>query len=57
MGFLDKLDEPPVRKDRRTCAYCEASAAGCKSNEWLRGRRCCEACTGDHDAGATHAQA
>ena len=37
------------RTDRKTCAACEASAAGCRSNEWLRGRRCCERCTGNHD--------
>lgn len=40
---------PPLRTDRKTCPTCEASAAGCRSNEWLRGRRCCTACKGDHD--------
>jgi hypothetical protein len=40
---------PPVRKDRKSCPNCEASPQACRSNEWLRGRRCCEACTGDHD--------
>lgn len=42
-------DTPPRRTDRKLCPACEASAAGCRSNEWLRGRRCCDACTGDHD--------
>lgn len=37
------------RTDRKTCTHCEASAAGCRSNYWLRGRNCCEACPGDHD--------
>jgi hypothetical protein len=42
---------PPRRRDRKVCAYCEASPQACRSNEWLRARRCCEACEGDHDAG------
>lgn len=41
------------RTDRKTCPACEASAAGCRSNEWLRGRRCCERCTGNHDSSTT----
>jgi hypothetical protein len=45
-------DEKPRRLDRKVCAHCEASAAGCRSNEWLRGRRCCARCGGDHDAEA-----
>lgn len=42
-------DTPPRRKDRKTCPTCEASAAGCRSNEWLAGKRCCTSCIGDHD--------
>lgn len=49
MGFLDQIDVPERRIDRKTCAYCEATASGCRSVEWLRGRRCCEACAGNHD--------
>ena len=41
--------QTPRRTDRKLCAHCEASASGCRSNEWLRGRRCCTACAGDHD--------
>ena len=52
MSFLDDIDVPPRRLDRKTCAYCEASAAGCRSNAWLRRANCCEACAGDHDAEA-----
>ena len=49
MSFLENIDVPPRRTDRRTCPYCEASAAGCRSNKWLRARFCCEACDGWHD--------
>jgi hypothetical protein len=53
VSFADvPLDVPPRRTDHEPCAYCEASAAGCRSNEWLRGRRCCDVCGGDHDAEA-----
>lgn len=46
------VPEPAQRRtDRRTCPNCEASASGCRSVEWLRGRRCCDSCTGDHDGG------
>lgn len=41
--------ETTRRTDRRLCPHCEASASGCRSNEWLRGRLCCESCTGNHD--------
>lgn len=37
---------------RPPCAYCEATARGCDTNRWLRGRACCEACDGGHDGGA-----
>ena len=50
-------DPTPVRTDRRACAYCEATPRGCASNQWLRGRWCCDACAGDHDAEElTHAR-
>jgi hypothetical protein len=39
-------DAKPQRQDRKSCAYCEGSAAGCRSREWLSGRCCCEACAG-----------
>jgi hypothetical protein len=42
-------DAPPKRTDRKRCPVCDASAAGCRSSEWLAGRRCCRACLGDHD--------
>jgi hypothetical protein len=47
--MIEVPDTPPRRRDRRVCTYCEASPQACRSNEWLRGRRCCEVCTGDHD--------
>lgn len=52
MVYASDPDPNPRRTDRRTCPYCEASAAGCRSLEWLRGRRCCDACSGDHDEAA-----
>jgi hypothetical protein len=48
---IEVPDVAERRTDRKTCPTCEASAAGCRSNEWLRGRLCCEACAGDHDGG------
>jgi hypothetical protein len=36
MSFLENIDVPERRTDRKTCPYCEASAAGCRSNAWLR---------------------
>lgn len=42
-------DPPARRQDRKVCPSCEASPTACRSNEWLRGRRCCEACKGNHD--------
>jgi hypothetical protein len=42
-------DVPDRRRDRKVCRWCEASPQACRSNEWLRGRRCCDACTGNHD--------
>ena len=47
--FATDPNAKPRRTDRKTCPFCEGSAAGCASNEWLRGRRCCEACAGNHD--------
>lgn len=44
-------DQKPTRSDRRVCPACEATSAGCRSREWLSGRRCCEACRpAGHDA-------
>jgi hypothetical protein len=51
---IDVPDVPPRRSDRKTCPYCEASAAGCRSNAWLRGRNCCAACAGGHDQATPH---
>lgn len=42
-------DRKPRRTDRKACQHCDGSASGCRSLEWLSGRRCCEACDGDHD--------
>ena len=49
MSFLDDIDVEPRRTDRNNCQHCEATAAGCRANAWLRGRNCCEQCPGDHD--------
>ena len=32
-----------------TCPSCGASGPSCDSVRWLRGRRCCEPCTGTHE--------
>ena len=53
MSFLENIDVPPRRTDRRLCVHCEASAATCKALVWLRGEanRCCEKKRiGDHAA-------
>ncbi len=44
---------PAKRADRKVCEHCEATPGGCASNYWLRGRYCCEACTGNHDTKET----
>lgn len=49
MGFLTDIDVPERRTDRNNCSDCEATAAGCRSVEWLAGRLCCSACPGQHD--------
>ncbi len=49
MSFLEQIPAPERRTDRKPCPSCEGSASGCRSVEWLRGRRCCDACPGDHD--------
>lgn len=49
--FATDPNQTPRRADRKSCPICEASASGCRSIEWLRGRRCCEACGGNHDEG------
>ena len=43
-------DVKPPRTGQAACTYCESSAALCRSTAWLRGRPCCEACDGNHDA-------
>jgi len=48
-GVIEVSETDTRRTDRKTCRHCEASAAGCRSNAWLRGRNCCDACTGNHD--------
>lgn len=47
--MIEVPNTPARRTDRCVCPACEASPGTCRSSEWLRGRRCCEACTGDHD--------
>ena len=48
--MIEVPDVPTRRADREACAYCEASAPACRSNEWLRGQRCCDVCPPDgHD--------
>lgn len=42
-------DQKPRRTDKKPCPSCDASAAGCRSVEWLAGRLCCTACRSDHD--------
>lgn len=49
MGFLDLIDVPERRTDRRLCTVCEATPASCRSREWLTTLRCCEECAGNHD--------
>ena len=49
MGFLTEIDVPERRTDRKNCPGCGGTAAGCRAVEWLSGRFCCEACTGNHD--------
>jgi hypothetical protein len=36
-------------RDQANCLSCGATTSNCRSVEWLRGRRCCEAC--DHTGG------
>ena len=48
--YATNPDQKPKRTDRKACSTCGGSAAGCRSVEWLGGRRCCEPCPGDHDA-------
>lgn len=54
MNWLESIDVPPRRQDRKPCEHCEASAATCRAVTWLNGGRgsrgCCERCIGDHDA-------
>lgn len=49
MTFLESIDVPPRRTDRKTCPSCEATASGCRGHKFLSGRYCCEQCTGNHD--------
>jgi hypothetical protein len=52
MSFADiAADVPPRRTDHESCRWCEATAASCRSHEWMtKGRqRCCAVCSGDHD--------
>ena len=48
-------DDQTPKRSRKSCPYCEATPAGCRSNKWLRGQHCCEACDGDHDQSASDA--
>jgi hypothetical protein len=49
MSFLENIDVPPRRTDRKHCQHCEASAAGCRAHRWMTGFLCCPACFGNHD--------
>lgn len=46
-----KSYKPPRSRER--CPHCGATPGGCQANHWLRGRACCERCTGDHDRKGT----
>lgn len=48
--MIDVPTPAPRRTDRKVCPTCEAAPRACDTNHWLRGRFCCEACTGNHDA-------
>jgi hypothetical protein len=47
--MIEVPDAPPRRRDREICPACESTPQLCRSGEWLRGRRCCDACDGNHD--------
>lgn len=49
MGFLDQLDVPDRRTDRRICDGCEATPGACRGRHYVSGRYCCPACVGNHD--------
>jgi len=51
--MIDVPETDPKPRSRKVCASCEATPQGCDSNYWLRSRRCCDACTGDHDTTTT----
>lgn len=36
--------DPPRRPSTTPCTSCSATASGCRSVTWLRGRPCCESC-------------
>lgn len=42
-------DNPRRRKPLAPCPACGANGKACDSLHWLRGRTCCDLCTGDHD--------
>lgn len=43
----DPNRQPPRNgDDRPRCTGCEATARGCDTSKWLRGRGCCPSC--DH---------
>lgn len=47
--------DPKRPRSIAPCRHCEATAAGCDANLWLRGRACCDRCPGDHDTEETPA--
>lgn len=47
--YASDPDAPKRRPKLATCRHCGANGGACDSLHWLRGRTCCEACTGDHD--------
>jgi len=52
MSWVAEIPAPERRTDRQPCPSCDASAAGCRSVEWLAGRLCCQTCPGNHDEGS-----
>ena len=49
MSFLENIDVPERRKDRRHCERCGTSAATCRSIAWMLAHNCCAVCPGNHD--------
>ena len=48
MYAVDPNRPCPRRLPLKPCPHCDATARGCDTNQWLRGRGCCDACPGRH---------